>query len=167
MVSTDEGNEVFIALLRVQKMLVAARTTAPKVHAGLDATAYPVFFAIAGSGHSRVSDIAALLHNDVSTVSRQVSTFVMHGLVAKETDPHDGRAQVVSLTDEGREVLHELQRSRATWFQSLLEGWTSDEIAQFVRHLRCLGDALDAHLRTTGAPSPLLLSDHLRKDRHV
>lgn len=167
MVTIEEGNDVFVALLRVQKMLVAARGTAPKVHAGLDATAYPVLFAIAGTGASRVSDIAAMLHNDVSTVSRQVSAFVTHGLVAKETDPHDGRAQVVSLTDQGRNVLREVQHSRATWFQSLLQGWTSDETAQFVQHLRCLGDALDAHLRATGAPTPLLPSDHLRKDRHV
>ena len=84
---------------------LAARHTAPRVHDGVDVTAYPVLFVIASAGSVRVSDIAGSLHSDVSTVSRQVSALAGHGLVAKEADPSDGRAQVASLTEEGRYVL--------------------------------------------------------------
>ena len=117
-VTDQEANDVFLSLLRVQKLLLAARHTAPRVHEGVDVTAYPVLFVIAGAGPVRVSDIATNLHSDVSTVSRQVSALASHGLVAKEADPSDGRAQVASLTDEGRSVLHLIQSTRAQWFRA-------------------------------------------------
>ena len=165
MVTREEGNAVFIALLRVQKLLLAARQTAPRAHPGVDVAAYPVLFVIAGNGTARVSDIAATLHNDVSTVSRQVSTFVTHGLVAKDVDPSDGRAHVVSLTDAGRDALQQIQDTRATWFQGLLTDWEAPETAAFVARLGELGDALDANLRARGAAPPPMPFDTTRHQR--
>src|SRR4051794_35740785 len=40
----------------------------------------------------RVSALAEVLHSDVSTVSRQVSTLVDLGFVRRGPDPDDGRA---------------------------------------------------------------------------
>ncbi len=163
-VNDQEANDVFMSLLRVQKLLLAARNAAPRIHDGVDTTAYPVLFAIAGLGPVRVSDIAVRLHSDVSTVSRQVSALTGHGLVSKETDPSDGRAQVTSLTDEGRSVLHDIQSSRATWFQDLLHDWDTDDVSGFVTQLTSLGDALDANLRERGEPLPIL-PFHSRQER--
>ncbi len=158
-VSHQEANDVFLSLLRVQKLLLAARHTSPRVHEGVDVAAYPVLFVIAGAGPVRVSDIATNLHSDVSTVSRQVSALVTHGLVAKETDPTDGRAQVASLTGEGRAALRLIQSSRAQWFQGLLADWDGESATTFIRQLRSLGDALDAHLRARGQALPILPFD--------
>lgn len=154
------ANDVFLALLRVQKLLLAARTAAPRLHAEVDSAAYPVLFVIERAGSVRVSDIAAAIHSDVSTVSRQVSTFVSHGLVAKEHDPRDGRAQVVRLTDAGREAIDTIQSSRAEWFQGLLAQWDERDAATFVHQLRALGDALDDNLRSRGATPPFLPSSN-------
>jgi len=38
-VSRDEANDVFLGLLRVQKLLVAAKHTAPRLEDGVDVTA--------------------------------------------------------------------------------------------------------------------------------
>ncbi len=159
-VGHDTANDVFLALLRVQKLLLAARTTGPRLHPGVDAAAYPVLFVIGRAGSARVSDIAAAIHSDVSTVSRQVSTFLSHGLVAKEHDPKDGRAQVVTLTDAGREAIEQIQASRAEWFQGLLVTWDEADAASFVQHLGALGDALDEGLRAKGATPPFLPPSH-------
>jgi DNA-binding MarR family transcriptional regulator len=153
-VSKDEANEVFLGLLRVQKLLVAAKHSAPRLEDGVDATAYPVLFVVAGAGTVRISELATTLHNDVSTVSRQVSSLVTSGLLEKSADPSDGRAWVVSLTDHGREALDRIQDSRATWFQGLLSHWDGPVTADFVARLRELGDALDANLRARGAATP-------------
>ena len=153
-VSKDEANDVFLGLLRVQKLLVAAKHTAPRLEDGVDVTAYPVLFVVAGQGTVRISELATALHNDVSTVSRQVSTLVAAGLLEKSADPSDGRAWVVSLTEHGRSSLGRIQDSRATWFQGLLSEWDGPETTQFVDRLRELGDALDANLRARGAPTP-------------
>ncbi|MFM6851036.1 MAG: MarR family winged helix-turn-helix transcriptional regulator [Terrabacter sp.] len=158
-VSKDEANDVFLGLLRVQKLLVAARNTAPRLEDGIDVTAYPVLFVVAGAGTARISDIATTLHNDVSTVSRQVSSLVSLGLLGKSADPNDGRASVVSLTEHGRDALGRIQDSRAAWFQGLLTDWASPETAAFVARLRELGDVLDANLRARGAAPPLMPFD--------
>ena len=158
-VTDQEANDVFLSLLRVQKLLLAARHTAPRVHEGVDVTAYPVLFVIAGVGPVRVSDIATSLHSDVSTVSRQVSALASHGLVAKEAYPSDGRAQVASLTHEGRSVLGRIQSTRAQWFQGLLTDWDGDSAATFIRQPLGLGDALDAHLRARGQALPIRPDD--------
>jgi len=153
-VSKDEANEVFLGLLRVQKLLVAAKHSAPRLEDGVDVTAYPVLFVVAGAESVRISELATTLHNDVSTVSRQVSSLVTSGLLEKSADPSDGRAWVLSLTDHGREALERIQDSRATWFQGLLSNWDGPVTADFVARLRELGDALDANLRARGATTP-------------
>jgi len=161
-VSRDEANDVFLALLRVQKLLVAAKHSAPRLEDGVDVTAYPVLFVVAGAGTVRISELATTLHNDVSTVSRQVSSLVTHGLLEKSPDASDGRAWVVSLTDHGREALGRIQASRATWFQGLLADWDGRIAAEFVDRLRELGDALDANLRARGAAPPPMPFDSTR-----
>ena len=164
-VSRDDANEVFLGLLRVQKLLVAAKHSAPRLEDGVDVTAYPVLFVIAGAGTVRISELAAMLHNDVSTVSRQVSSLVTCGLLEKSADPHDGRASVVSLTEPGHEVLGRIQDGRAAWFQGLLCHWESPAVADFVTRLRELGDALDANLRAQGATT-LPLPFHSTRDQN-
>ncbi len=155
-VSTQEAHDLFFALLRVHKLLLASRNVIPGLHPGLDATSYPVLFAVAAAEQARISDLADTLHNDVSTVSRQVSTFVTHGLVAKLPDPTDGRAHVVTLTDAGRAAVREIQASRAEWFQGLLEDWDAECAASFTDQLRSLGSALDDNLRARGATPPAM-----------
>jgi DNA-binding MarR family transcriptional regulator len=165
-VSKDEANAVFLALLRVQKLLVASKHTAPRVHDGVDTAAYPVLFLVGGVGPVRISDLATTLHSDVSTVSRQVSALVTNGLLDKSADPRDGRASVVSLTDAGRDALARIQDSRSMWFQSLLRDWHPDDAAHFTGRLQALGDALDANLRARGEQLPAMPFVHLknRKD---
>jgi DNA-binding MarR family transcriptional regulator len=153
-VSKEEANDVFLGLLRVQKLLVAAKHTAPRLEDGVDVTAYPVLFVVAGQGTVRISELATTLHNDVSTVSRQVSALVAGGLLEKSPDPSDGRAWVVSLTEHGSAALDRIQASRATWFQGLLSDWDGRATEEFVDRLRELGDALDSNLRARGAAPP-------------
>jgi len=161
-VSKEEANDVFLGLLRVQKLLVAAKHTAPRLEDGVDVTAYPVLFVVAGQGTVRISELATTLHNDVSTVSRQVSALVASGLLEKSADPSDGRAWVVSLTEHGHAALDRIQSSRATWFQGLLCEWDGPVTEEFVGRLRELGDALDTNLRARGAAPPPMPFDSTR-----
>ena len=91
-------------LIRVFKLLQSVRAHAPRQHPGVDPMAYPLLFQLA-SRPMRVSELADLVHTDVSTVSRQVSTLVELELVSRDQDPDDGRAQALTLTAEGRRLL--------------------------------------------------------------
>lgn len=167
-VSTGKATDLFHALIRVQKLLLAARTIAPKVHPGMESTAYPVMFAVHNMGPVGISDVATVLHSDVSTVSRQVSGLFAHGLLDKQPDPADGRATLVSLTEAGRTSLDEVQLVRGRWFQELLADWQADETDIFTDHLQRLGDSLDQNLRDRGAAAPTLFpaSDRTSDKEH-
>ncbi|NJP46023.1 MarR family winged helix-turn-helix transcriptional regulator [Actinacidiphila epipremni] len=54
---------------------------------------------------ARVGDLAARQRLAASTVSGLIGQMITSGLVAREVDPADRRASVVTLTDAGREQL--------------------------------------------------------------
>ena len=62
-------------LIRVVKLLHHARQQSPRAHPQVDPMAYPLLFNLKVAP-MRVSALAEVLHSDVSTVSRQVSTLV-------------------------------------------------------------------------------------------
>ncbi|MFE6767122.1 MarR family winged helix-turn-helix transcriptional regulator [Streptomyces sp. NPDC057689] len=56
----------------------------------------------------RMSDLAAFLGLDKSTLSGLIARAERRGLLARGTSPEDKRAVVVSITDEGRELIERL-----------------------------------------------------------
>jgi DNA-binding MarR family transcriptional regulator len=136
------AERVSLGLIRVMKLMQAMRQHAPRIHPVVDAAAYPVLFHLAAEPR-RVSALAECVHSDVSTVSRQVTTLVGHGLLEKVSDPEDGRAQVVRLSDEGQTLLAEIHTQRNAWFASLMEDWTDSEADQFAEHLERFASNLE------------------------
>jgi DNA-binding MarR family transcriptional regulator len=132
-------------LVRVVKLLHVVRQHAPRQHPQVDPMAYPVLFNLR-TGPLRVSALADLLHSDVSTVSRQVSTLVDLGFVTRGPDPDDGRAQALTLTAEGEALLVAIRDSRDTWIRGLLADWDDDDVATFSTHLRHFASNLEASL---------------------
>jgi len=133
-----------VDLVRLVKLLKAVRQHAPRVHPAVDTMAYPLLFNLAAEPR-RVSALAECIHSDISTTSRQVSSLVGHGLVEKLSDPEDGRAQVVSLSDEGRKLLGAIHHQRTAWFEELLEGWSTEDASTFASHLERFTAALESH----------------------
>jgi DNA-binding MarR family transcriptional regulator len=138
----ETAERVSLGLIRLMKLLQAMRQHAPRIHPAVDATAYPILFNLATEPR-RVSVLAEVVHSDVSTVSRQVSTLEGHGLVDKVSDPADGRAQVVQLSDEGRTLLAGIQQQRTEWFRELMGDWTPEEASGFAGYLERFGADLE------------------------
>lgn len=149
--------ELSAELIHVVKKIEAVRHHTPRVHPGSEPSTYPVIFALRRIGPARVSALAESVHSDVSTVSRQVSHLVAHGLVVKVSDPDDGRAQRVALTDEGESLVQRLQDGRGKWIQRMLADWDDDKARDFTRYLHefvaKLSDELD-QARALGADLP-------------
>lgn len=127
-------------LIRVLKLMHAARSRAP-APAGLDHSGYPILFVLAREPY-RVSDLAEEIHSDVSTVSRQVAGLTRAGFVERSPDPADGRAQLLSLSTAGREIIREAQQRREVWLDQLLDDWSADEISTFTTLLGKFADTL-------------------------
>ena len=143
-------------VVRVMKIMASMKHHAPRQHAAVDPSHYPVLFSVS-SQPRRVSAVADSIHSDVSTVSRQVSHLVQHGLLEKIGDPDDGRAQLLSLSPTGRDVIEKLVRGRGLWFEQLLASWSDEDVTAFEHYLSRFGDDLEAFkanlLVSTGAPN--------------
>ena len=60
-------------------------------------------------------------------MSRQIAFLESIGLVSKEADPQDGRAQSIRLTDKGEEKMHQVQDARRQVFRERLGEWPLEE----------------------------------------
>ncbi len=130
-------------LIRMVKVLVSARQQAPRPHPHVDYAHFPVLYNLA-SGPRRVSDLAGCVHADVSTVSRQVTHLVDHGLVTKSPDPRDGRVQILALTDSGREALATFSAARGRWLSTAMQDWTEQDAQQLLASVSRFADTLEA-----------------------
>ncbi|THJ64895.1 MarR family transcriptional regulator [Arthrobacter echini] len=114
---------------------------ARRVHPDMEPAAYGLLVILQGEGAMRLTDIAASIGVGKPSVSRQIAMLEQLGLVQKEADPLDGRAQSISLTDAGSRQLLAAQTARKQAFRELMEDWE-------VEDLTCLG-TLIAQLNET------------------
>ena len=73
------------------------------------------------AGGLRLSDLGTRLGITPSTLTRNLSRLEERGLVRKEADPTDGRAQRVVLTSAGFEAAHEVSRQERVFARSVLD----------------------------------------------
>ena len=121
-ISLETATRLSTELVRVMKLFQSMRQHAPKLHPGVEPASYPILFNLVDEPR-RVSLLADCVHSDVSTVSRQVTMLVSHGLLDKVADPLDGRAHMVSLSAEGAELVERLKAARGEWFRQMLHDW--------------------------------------------
>ncbi|WP_336711695.1 MarR family winged helix-turn-helix transcriptional regulator [Arthrobacter sp. USHLN218] len=109
---------------------------AREVHPDMEPAAYGLLTVLQREKSMRLTDLAASIGVGKPSVSRQVAMLEQLGLVSKETDPSDGRAQSISLTELGLQKLKSAQSARRSAFVSRLEDWS-------VKDLNSLAGLLD------------------------
>jgi len=149
-ISLDSATRLSTELVRVMKLFQSMRQHAPKLHPGVEPASYPILFNLIEEPR-RVSLLADCIHSDVSTVSRQVTLLVSHGLLEKVADPLDGRASMVSLSAEGKDLVERLKAGRGEWFRQMLHDWEPAEADAF-------NDQLDRFAKSFEASSDQIRS---------
>jgi DNA-binding MarR family transcriptional regulator len=136
-----EVADAFVDLLRTVRRSKARLVAA----AGddVESAAQLLLRTVAADGPMRASALAASVHADLSTVSRQVATLVGRGLFERRADQEDGRASLLVVTDAGQAVIAAHEGVRAAFFEQTLQGWTPGERDQFARQLTRFARAYD------------------------
>ncbi|MBS1695028.1 MAG: MarR family transcriptional regulator [Actinobacteria bacterium] len=102
-------------------------------------------------GEARISDLASLDHCSQPTMTTQVRRLEDAELVSRTTDPGDGRAVLIQITDKGRKVLADARADRAAainpWLDRL-EPADRDTLADAVVVIRRLLADVAAHPNT-------------------
>jgi len=130
---TALADDPIFLLARASALAIAAGNASLSEH-GLKARSYAVLALAASGARPSQRELAEFLRLDPSQVVALVDGLQMRGLVLREADPSDRRANVVVITDEGREVFARARISAQTAEQQL-HGGLSDERRSLVMEL--------------------------------
>jgi DNA-binding MarR family transcriptional regulator len=125
-------HEVGLLLRRIRRG-IAER--AAQVHPELNATSYSLLATLGEFGPRRAADLAELFAMDKGTVSRVVHQLLELGLVDRSPDPADGRASILSVTDEATRRLAHMHELRRELFGERLSDWAPEEIEDLATQL--------------------------------
>jgi DNA-binding MarR family transcriptional regulator len=143
----ETGFDVAIDALEQQLSLLWRRAranshrVARQVHPDMEPAAYGLLMLLQREDSMRLTELAASIGVGKPSVSRQVALLEQLGLVQKETDPLDARAQAITLTEAGREKLHSAQTARKAAFHNRLGDWSVDDLTSLAQLLDRLNES--------------------------
>ena len=103
-------------------------------------------------GQTSVTELAATLELDKSTLSRAVDGLCRVGLLDRVTDPENRRQQVISLTNQGKAKATAINRLCDTFYIRLLGSIPADERDSAVKSVSLLGKAMKTVRKEGGNP---------------
>ncbi|MEV5877536.1 MarR family transcriptional regulator [Streptomyces sp. NPDC052101] len=147
-VTPSGADQEFLALERELTVLLRrARANqgemAREVHPDLESSAYGLLIRLDECGGQRATELAAYIGVGKATMSRQLRALEDLGLIAREPDPADGRAWLVTLTDEGRGRVGKVREARRARYVSQLAHWDRSEVAELARLLNQLNGVME------------------------
>ncbi|KIE27303.1 MarR family transcriptional regulator [Streptomyces sp. MUSC 125] len=147
-VTPSGADQEFLALERELTVLLRrARANqgemAREVHPDLESSAYGLLIRLDELGGQRATELAAYIGVGKATMSRQLRALEELGLIAREPDPADGRAWLVTLTDEGRGRVGTVREARRARYVSQLAHWDRREVAELGRLLHRLNAVME------------------------
>ena len=120
-------------LLRRTRTFVAA--SAADVHPELGITSYSMLSRLLDAGPMRASELVEIFGTDKATISRQAAHLEKIGLVAREPDPTDRRAQTITVTVEGRRRMQAARRRNRRRLRAGLSEWDPADVRELGRLL--------------------------------
>ena len=112
-----------------------------QVHPDMEPAAYGLLSIIRKEGPLRLTELASCIGVGKPSVSRQIAFLESIGMVYKEADPQDGRAQSIRLTAKGEEKMHQVQDARRQVFRERLGEWPLEEIQTLAEYMERLNTA--------------------------
>jgi DNA-binding MarR family transcriptional regulator len=124
--------ELGVLIRRVRRV---AKERAVAVHPDLQALGAIMLAWLVDNGQVRASAIVDVFAIDKGALSRQLGQLEELGLVERVPDPADGRATLVSVSEEGRRRLAHVEADRRALLDQRLHDWSATELEQFVAQL--------------------------------
>jgi DNA-binding MarR family transcriptional regulator len=145
--SGDAVTDLILDLFRLNNLLL---TSGDRLVAGLGLTSarWEILGAITFADRPQpVAWLARDLGANRQNVQRIVNDLHKAGLVAFEPNPHHRRAQLVVLTDKGRQTFDAAMRLQAPWVNSLSAGLSVKDVETTHRVMLVLRQRLDGNGR--------------------
>lgn len=137
MSSNELSDDVSFLLARANALSLAAGNVALSAH-GLRVRSYSVLALVAGTARPSQRELAELLRLDPSQVVALVDELQARGLVIREPDPADRRANVVVVTEQGRSLHAAASASARAAQEGLHDHLSADDRSRLTDLLRRL-----------------------------
>jgi DNA-binding MarR family transcriptional regulator len=145
----EAGDDVDAALQQVEHQLSMfwrrarslSHQLSRQVHPDMEPAAYGLLSIIRKEGPIRLTELASCIGVGKPSVSRQIAFLESIGMVYKEADPQDGRAQSIRLTPKGEDKMHQVQDARRQVFRERLGEWPLAEIQTLADYIERLNSA--------------------------
>jgi DNA-binding MarR family transcriptional regulator len=118
---------------------------------GAEFSALMLLFPLRHLGPLRVTDLAEVKGADPSTISRQAAQLVRAGLARRESDPADGRASRLAVTQEGLAVCLQLHEARNALISEALRDWPAERVRAFTDLFHEFNSSVEALVRSDPA----------------
>lgn len=134
-------SELILEVFRLNRLFLDAgdELTAP---VGLSSARWQVL-GVVEHGPVPVANIARIMGLTRQAVQRTADSLEAEGLIAFRPNPHHRRAQLLTLTPEGRTALDYVQERHAEWANRLSEGYSPESLTSALAVLRQLREDLD------------------------
>jgi DNA-binding MarR family transcriptional regulator len=131
--------EVAVLIRRVRRV-IGERARA--VHPELLPASYLMLGYVRDHGPVRASAIGAVFDIDKGAISRQVQHLLDLGLLDRSPDPDDGRATLLTVSEEAVRRLEEVADQRRVQLAERLTDWSAEDVSAFAASLRRYNEAL-------------------------
>ncbi len=140
----DVLTNLMLDLFRLNSLLLTAgdRVVAPL---SLTSARWQILGAMVSAERLQpVAWIARDLGANRQNVQRIINDLYREGLIAFETNPHHRRAQLIVLTDKGRQTFDAAMRLQAPWINSISAGLSVKDIDTVQRVITALRKTLES-----------------------
>jgi DNA-binding MarR family transcriptional regulator len=148
--NSESAQRRAIAEALLEIALFVIRQTSASREVSLSAAA--TLATLSRSGPCRITEIAEQERISQPTVTAMVMRLEQRGLVERGSDPADGRAVLVSITDAGRELLRRRRQTQVDQLSGLLDALDATEQSAVVTAIGAL-HRLANSAQVTGAPA--------------
>lgn len=113
----------------------------------LEHAAFVLLAQLVNDGPQRLTALAESVLSDPSTVSRQTTALVKHGLVERRPDPADRRASLLAATGEGERLFQRARHRRDVYLAQALHGWQQQDITRLASLMDRLATDIEGYIQ--------------------
>lgn len=133
-------SEVGVLIRRIRRV-IGERARA--VHPELLPASYLMLSYVRDNGPLRASAIGQVFDIDKGAISRQVQHLIDLGLLDRSPDPEDGRATLLTASEDAIHRLEQVADDRRRHLADRLGDWSAEEMTAFAASLRRYNEALN------------------------
>lgn len=115
---------------------------------GLSLAQMMVLLHLYHQGSSEVTNFCEMMQLSPAGASQMIERMVQQGVVQRAEAPGDRRVRLVSLTEQGRQVVEASITARQAWVEELVAGLSAEEgerVTEALRTLKVHASRLDIH----------------------